>query len=108
MQTTQEFAASDCVSVNEQLTSYLSDLLHGPPLKLVQADDVANSTSNARLYMHIYHSCFLIASDINECEENTDGCAQMCTDTESAYICSCRSGYRLASDRHGCDGMYTT
>ena len=47
-----------------------------------------------------------IASDINECEENTDGCAQTCTDTESGYICSCRSGYRLASDRHGCVGMY--
>ena len=57
-------------------------------------------------FMCISTTPAFIASDINECEENTDGCAQTCTDTESGYICSCRSGYRLASDRHGCDGMY--
>ena len=43
-------------------------------------------------------------SDINECDEGTDGCAQTCTDAVSGYVCSCRSGYRLASDRHGCNG----
>ena len=47
-----------------------------------------------------------IASDINECEENTHGCAHTCTDTTSSYTCSCRSGYRLGSDRHRCYGKY--
>ena len=42
--------------------------------------------------------------DINECDEDIDDCAQICTDTEFSYTCSCRSGYRLASDGHGCHG----
>ena len=43
--------------------------------------------------------------DIDECEENTDNCAQNCADTDGSYNCSCDPGYRLASDDHGCDGM---
>jgi hypothetical protein len=43
-------------------------------------------------------------SDINECDEAIDDCAQVCTDTDLGYTCSCRSGYRLASNGHGCDG----
>ena len=53
--------------------------------------------------MHIYHP-ILLCTIVDECEENTDGCAQICADTETGYVCSCRSGYRLAGDRHGCDG----
>ena len=40
--------------------------------------------------------------DINECTENSDGCAQICVNTAGSYYCSCRSGYRLASNRRGC------
>ena len=43
-------------------------------------------------------------ADIDECNEDSDGCAQTCTNTIGSYICSCGSGYRLASDAHGCDG----
>ena len=44
--------------------------------------------------------------DIDECIENTDGCAQMCTNTIGNYTCACGSGYRLASDSRGCDGEF--
>ena len=49
------------------------------------------------LYIHIH-------TDINECTEDTDGCAQICTNTVGNYTCSCQSGYRLAADRHWCAG----
>ena len=44
--------------------------------------------------------------DINECDEDADGCAQSCTDTDGSYVCSCGSGYTLAADDHGCDGNF--
>ena len=50
-------------------------------------------------------SCTLVTTvSVNECAEGTDNCAQVCTDTDLSYTCSCRSGYRLASNGHGCDG----
>ena len=42
--------------------------------------------------------------DIDECIEGTAGCAQMCTNVNSSYSCSCGSGYLLAIDEHGCEG----
>ena len=42
--------------------------------------------------------------DINECAEDTDDCAQTCTDTDGSYTCLCDVGYELANDEHGCDG----
>lgn len=46
-------------------------------------------------------------ADVNECNENRDGCAQICTDTEGSYTCSCNAGYNLANDTHQCDGEYS-
>ena len=48
--------------------------------------------------------CILLntVSDIDECAEGVEDCAQVCTDTVLSYICSCHSGYRLASDGRGC------
>ena len=45
-------------------------------------------------------------ADINECTEDTDGCAQTCINTVGSYTCSCGTGYRLASDRRRCDGEF--
>ena len=42
--------------------------------------------------------------DINECDEETDGCAQNCTNTNGSYSCSCNTGYRLGSDAYSCYG----
>ena len=54
-------------------------------------------------------SSFIVISqlwflDIDECVENTDGCAHQCTNTISSYYCSCDTGYSLESDNHGCQG----
>ena len=45
--------------------------------------------------------------DIDECAENSDGCEQMCTDTDGSFECSCRDGFRLGSDGRSCDGECT-
>jgi diaminopimelate epimerase len=42
--------------------------------------------------------------DIDECTEGTAGCAQMCTNQDGSYSCSCGSGYRLVANAHGCEG----
>ena len=49
-------------------------------------------------------SCGMLISDIDECIEGIDGCAQTCTNTEGSYTCSCNSGYRLTNDSLECDG----
>ena len=43
-------------------------------------------------------------SDIIECEEQTDRCAQNCINSPGSYTCSCNSGYRLQSDGFSCNG----
>ena len=40
--------------------------------------------------------------DINECLEETDGCAQKCEDIVGGYSCSCDDGYKLENDNHTC------
>ena len=52
-----------------------------------------------------FPTIFLI--DIDECAEGINGCIHSCSNTEGNYTCSCNSGYRLASDNHGCEGMYS-
>ena len=43
--------------------------------------------------------------DINECAEESDGCAHLCTNTISSYYCTCyNDGYALQSDEHDCQG----
>ena len=44
-------------------------------------------------------------ADINECILNSDDCAHICTNTIGSYHCICRTGYRLAADRHTCEGI---
>ena len=44
-------------------------------------------------------------TDVNECAEGIDDCAQICTDTDGSYVCSCAPGYLLTNDNRGCDGM---
>ena len=41
----------------------------------------------------------------DECNTNNGGCSHTCTDTNESYKCSCRTGYILADDDHGCNGM---
>ena len=46
----------------------------------------------------------LFKTDIDECAVGIDSCAHTCTNTVGSYTCSCRSGYRLASDGWTCIG----
>ena len=46
------------------------------------------------------------ALDIDECTENSDGCVQICTNTDGSYQCSCRSGYRLSRNGFQCNGKH--
>ena len=43
---------------------------------------------------------FLI--DIDECTANTDGCDQICNNTDGSFQCSCRSGFSLLDDGKTC------
>ena len=45
-------------------------------------------------------------TDVNECATNNGGCAQTCTNTVGSFVCSCQSGYTLASNGLTCNGMY--
>ena len=49
---------------------------------------------------------FISESDINECEEQTDRCAQNCINSAGSYSCTCNSGYRLQSNGFSCNGKF--
>ena len=52
----------------------------------------------------VLHSNFNFNADIDECAINTDGCDQICTNTNGSFYCSCNTGYRLNVDNKTCDG----
>ena len=60
------------------------------------------------LYTHqTYHNNVLMLishADINECSTNNGGCAHNCANTQGSFMCSCRSGFQLASDGFSCNG----
>ena len=45
-------------------------------------------------------------ADIDECQEDTDGCNHFCSNTIGSYTCICRPGFRLALDRLTCNGIF--
>ncbi len=47
--------------------------------------------------------CFV---DINECNDGSHICNQVCTNTVGSYKCSCNNGYELGLDKKTCVGMY--
>ena len=42
--------------------------------------------------------------DIDECEENIDGCSQNCRNTPGSFRCDCDPGYELSNDSRTCRG----
>ena len=52
----------------------------------------------------VVHDTILCCTDVNECNTNNGGCEHFCTNSIGSYDCSCRVGYDLAFDFHGCDG----
>ena len=47
-------------------------------------------------------------SDIDECNNETHNCSQICTNTNGSFTCGCRNGYQLDTDVVTCNGMYKT
>ena len=60
--------------------------------------------SNCKWYLDSQTVCIFFSKDIDECAENTDGCAQICTNTVGSFRCSCHTGYELDSDGRTCQG----
>lgn len=46
-----------------------------------------------------------VCVDIDECANDTDGCAQNCQNTIGSHTCSCNGGYVLNADGHACDDI---
>ncbi len=45
-----------------------------------------------------------IVSDVDECALDNGGCAQLCTNNNRSFECSCIRGYTLAVDNLDCSG----
>ena len=45
-------------------------------------------------------------SDIDECNNGTHNCSQICTKTNGSFTCGCKNGYQLDTDEVTCNGMY--
>lgn len=45
-----------------------------------------------------------INAAIDECAEGTNNCEQLCSDTGTAFVCSCTSGFTLDSNQATCTG----
>ena len=59
--------------------------------------DISHNMHSITLLPHIWIT--------DECRSRrTNDCDQICRDTDASYTCSCRSGYRLASNRRSCNG----
>lgn len=70
--------------------------------------DAMVNTSNQTIKNFNANFDLIIHSDINECNENIDACDHLCSNTVGSYTCSCRSGYRLASNGLTCNGITVT
>ena len=55
---------------------------------------------------YISNLFLLKITDIDECQNNNGGCSHKCTNKPGSYSCSCKPGYELKADKHGCKGKY--
>ena len=53
--------------------------------------------------MHIFIS---ILPDIDECNDGTDNCPHICTNTIGSFFCGCNDGFLLDIDQTACIGMH--
>lgn len=49
-----------------------------------------------------------LCSDINECDKDNGGCAELCVNTKGSRRCECGRGRVLGEDGLTCRGMYLT
>ena len=50
------------------------------------------------------YSCFLFATDNDECITNNSNCDHVCSNTIGSFNCSCDSGFSLHSNGATCHG----
>ena len=85
--------------------------LPATPAPVIQAIVWQVTDMLAMVNYYIMHTQFdlmhdHLLPDINECQEGTDGCAQMCDNTIGSYTCDCHTGFRLNSDSRNCNGKF--
>ena len=56
--------------------------------------------------MQNHYDIDVFFSDIDECRDGRDNCAQNCSNTLGSFTCSCGDGYRLGLDGYSCSGIY--
>lgn len=49
----------------------------------------------------------VLYSDVNECEKDNGGCAEVCVNTKGSRRCECGPGRVLDKDGHNCRGIFT-
>ena len=52
----------------------------------------------------LYDHLLKLYIDINECDDDTDGCEHNCTNTEGLFYCSCDGGFTLDTNGKNCTG----
>ena len=55
-------------------------------------------------HTHIYSTKRYSLVDIDECQEESDNCSQICLNNDGSYTCDCNVGYELGSDQQTCSG----
>ena len=83
-------------SATRKTAEILFILIYSPGFK------TKRETQNNKSHVESMRRKFL--EDIDECQEDTDGCSQLCIDNDGSFTCSCNSGYRLKSDKKTCEG----
>jgi hypothetical protein len=89
--------------VPTQMAATLAPVVQAIAWQVIDVDVMVNTYPN-KLQSNVKFDP-IFHSDINECNENTDACDHLCSNTVGSYTCNCRTGYRLASNGLTCNGI---
>lgn len=63
-----------------------------------------NFDQSVSIFSKFFHLSLQL-TDINECTRLNGGCNHICEDTDGSFVCKCRPGYRLSSNKRTCDDI---
>ena len=63
---------------------------------------MAGPISSDGLIFRAVSTFIILSSDMNECVEQTDNCAQDCFNQDGSYTCGCFDGFELNTDGSTC------